>query len=138
MNKKTEKRIREQLAIYRKRFNEALKAKMEEADTQRRIVGVFVDALGYDRYDEIFDQYDIVGSKCDLAVFVGDGGKRRKPPDIIVECKRIGVRLQVDHLNQVPRYASLEGVRCAVLTNGAEWRVYTIDPRKHDRKMARQ
>ena len=41
MNKKTEKKIREQLAIYRKRFDEARKSDMGEADTQRRIVGVF-------------------------------------------------------------------------------------------------
>jgi hypothetical protein len=82
--------------------------------------------LGYD----VFNPNEVVpefhcdvgtkrGEKIDYAVM--KDGKAR----LLIECKKIGEPLNLNHASQLFRYFAVTHARIAILTNGQEYQVYT-------------
>ncbi|WP_028244561.1 type I restriction endonuclease [Pseudoclavibacter soli] len=98
----------------------------EEA-TKNAFVMPFISlVLGYDVFNpsEVVPEYtaDIgtkKGEKIDYAIIKDD------VVQILVECKKIGEELNINHASQLFRYFAVTNARIAILTNGDEYRFYT-------------
>ncbi len=97
----------------------------EEA-TKNAFIMPFISLLGYD----VFNPHEVIpeftadvgtkkGEKVDYAV-LKDG-----EPIILVEAKRLNVKLQKAQHNQLYRYFSTTHSRIAILTNGVECKIYS-------------
>ncbi|SFZ76663.1 hypothetical protein SAMN02745887_02056 [Chitinimonas taiwanensis DSM 18899] len=109
----------------------------EEA-TKNAFVMPFINAvLGYDVFDptEVIPEFvcDVgtkKGEKIDYAI-LKDGEVQ-----ILVECKKIGEQLNVNHASQLFRYFHVTNARISILTNGQVYKFFTdLDaPNKMDEK----
>jgi len=109
----------------------------EEA-TKNAFVMPFIHAvLGYDVFDpsEVIPEYicDVgtkKGEKIDYAIL--KGGEIQ----ILIECKKIGEALSLNHASQLFRYFHVTSARIAILTNGQVYKFFTdLDaPNKMDEK----
>lgn len=109
----------------------------EEA-TKNAFVMPFINSiLGYDVFDptEVIPEYvcDVgtkKGEKIDYAIL--KGGEIQ----ILVECKKIGEPLNINHAGQLFRYFHVTNARISILTNGQVYRFFTdLDaPNKMDEK----
>lgn len=109
----------------------------EEA-TKNAFVMPFIHAvLGYDVFDptEVIPEYvcDVgtkKGEKIDYAIL--KGGEIQ----ILIECKKIGESLSLNHASQLFRYFHVTSARIAILTNGQVYKFFTdLDaPNKMDEK----
>lgn len=109
----------------------------EEA-TKNAFVMPFIHAvLGYDVFDptEVIPEYvcDVgtkKGEKIDYAIL--KGGEIQ----ILIECKKIGESLSLNHASQLFRYFHVTSARIAILTNGQIYKFFTdLDaPNKMDEK----
>lgn len=109
----------------------------EEA-TKNAFVMPFIHAvLGYDVFDptEVTPEYvcDIgtkTGEKIDYAIL------KSGEIQILIECKKIGAPLSLNHANQLFRYFHVTNARIAILTNGQVYKFFTdLDaPNKMDEK----
>lgn len=109
----------------------------EEA-TKNAFVMPFIHAvLGYDVFDpsEVIPEYicDVgtkKGEKIDYAIL--KGGEIQ----ILIECKKIGEALSLNHASQLFRYFHVTSARIAILTNGRVYKFFTdLDaPNKMDEK----
>lgn len=97
----------------------------------------FFKALGYDVFNPLEVQPEYVadvgvkkGEKVDYAISIKDRVQ------ILVECKPIGAKLELEHASQLFRYYSVTEARFAVLTDGIKYCFYTdVDaPNKMDKK----
>ena len=122
----TTDRIADGLKKYRSIMTSARDADLNEDETVRRIIGILVDVLGYDRYDEILSQFEKLGKRCDLAVRLKGRRTSSSKVDLLIECKKVGLPLKDTYLKQAEEYAVLNGVKWAVLTNGLLWNVFSI------------
>lgn len=97
----------------------------EEA-TKNAFVMPFISVLGYD----VFNPHEVVpeftadvgtkkGEKVDYAVL------KDNEPIILVEAKKLSVKLQKSQHNQLYRYFSTTHSRLAILTNGIEYKIYS-------------
>lgn len=109
----------------------------EEATKNAFIMPFISQVLGYD----VFDPQEVVpefvcdlgtkkGEKIDYAIF------RDRAIQIVVECKKFGEPLNVQHASQLFRYFHVTNARIALLTNGAQYLFFTdLDaPNKMDEK----
>ncbi|MCZ4554765.1 type I restriction enzyme HsdR N-terminal domain-containing protein [Rhodococcus maanshanensis] len=98
----------------------------EEATKNAFIMPFISSVLGYD----VFDPSEVVpefvadvgvkrGEKIDYAIL--KNGEVR----MLVECKKIGEPLNVNHASQLFRYFAVTQARIAILTNGQVYQVYT-------------
>lgn len=98
----------------------------EEATKNAFVMPFIAKVLGYD----VFNPNEVVpeftadvgtkrGEKIDYAVM--QDGKAR----ILIECKKIGEPLNINHASQLFRYFATTHARIAILTNGQEYQVYT-------------
>lgn len=111
--------------------------KTEEA-TKNAFVMPFINAvLGYDVFDptEVTPEFvcDVgtkKGEKIDYAI-MKDGEVQ-----ILVECKKIGEPLNINHASQLFRYFHVTNARISILTNGQVYKFFTdLDaPNKMDEK----
>lgn len=111
--------------------------KTEEA-TKNAFVMPFINAvLGYDVFDpsEVVPEYvcDIgtkKGEKIDYAIL------KNGVVQILVECKKIGESLNLNHASQLFRYFHVTNARISILTNGQVYKFFTdLDtPNKMDEK----
>src|SRR5690606_35113123 len=109
----------------------------EEA-TKNAFVMPFIHAvLGYDVFDpsEVIPEYvcDVgtkKGEKIDYAIL------KNGEIQIIIECKKIGESLSLNHASQLFRYFHVTNARIAILTNGKVYKFFTdLDaPNKMDEK----
>jgi hypothetical protein len=109
----------------------------EEA-TKNAFVMPFINAvLGYDVFDptEVVPEYvcDVgtkKGEKIDYAIMKGG------EVQILIECKKIGEPLNVNHAAQLFRYFHVTNARISILTNGQVYKFFTdLDaPNKMDEK----
>lgn len=124
----------------------ALSAKIEqqssviqtEEATKTAFVMPFINSvLGYDVFDptEVTPEYicDVgtkKGEKIDYAI------KKNGEIQILIECKKIGEPLNINHASQLFRYFHVTSARISILTNGRHYRFYTdLDaPNKMDEK----
>ena len=109
----------------------------EEATKTAFVMPFIKNVLGYDVFDpsEVVPEYvcDIgtkKGEKIDYAIFK-DGQLQ-----ILVECKKIGDPLNLNHANQLFRYFHVTTAKISVLTNGCVYKFFTdLDtPNKMDEK----
>lgn len=111
--------------------------KTEEA-TKNAFVMPFINAvLGYDVFDpsEVVPEYvcDIgtkKGEKIDYAIL------KNGVVQILIECKKIGEPLNLNHASQLFRYFHVTNARISILTNGQVYKFFTdLDaPNKMDEK----
>jgi hypothetical protein len=109
----------------------------EEATKTAFVMPFINSVLGYDVFDpiEVTPEYvcDIgtkKGEKIDYAIM------KNGEVQILIECKKIGEPLHINHASQLFRYFHVTSARISILTNGRVYRFYTdLDaPNKMDDK----
>lgn len=109
----------------------------EEATKAAFVMPFISTILGYDVFDpeEVTPEYicDIgtkKGEKIDYAI------KKEGEIQILIECKKIGDPLSINHAQQLFRYFHVTSARVAILTNGQHYKFFTdLDkPNKMDEK----
>lgn len=97
----------------------------EEATKTAFIIPFISTVLGYDVTDprEVIPEYtaDVgvkKGEKVDFAIKSGDDFR------FLIECKKIGEPLNLDHANQLVRYFNVTDTEFAILTNGEVYEFY--------------
>ncbi|WP_312715535.1 type I restriction enzyme HsdR N-terminal domain-containing protein [Corynebacterium flavescens] len=97
----------------------------EEATKTAFIIPFISTVLGYDVTDprEVIPEYtaDVgvkKGEKVDFAIKSGDDFR------FLIECKKIGEPLNLDHANQLVRYFNVTDTEFAILTNGEIYQFY--------------
>ncbi|WP_203563955.1 type I restriction endonuclease [Deefgea sp. CFH1-16] len=98
----------------------------EEATKNAFVMPFINSVLGYDVFDptEVIPEYvcDVgtkKGEKIDYAIF------KNGEVQILVECKKIGEPLNINHAAQLFRYFHVTNARIAILTNGQVYKFYT-------------
>lgn len=128
-NVRVPKSVTERLIKQVPRYQKLLKQKLLENEKQRRVneddtVTIVMDMLyevfGFDKYNEITQEYKIKNKYCDVAVKLGD------EIQYLVEVKAIGITLKEDHIQQAVDYGANKGIPWVVLTNGVDWQLYRI------------
>jgi len=108
----------------------------EEA-TKTSMVMPFIQILGYNVFDPLEVTPELVsdvgtkkGEKVDYAIL------RDGKPIILIECKKAGADLSLNHAGQLFRYFHVTESRFGVLTNGLVYRFFTDleQPNKMDEK----
>jgi len=124
-------------ALAAKVSQQAATIKTEQATKTALVMPFIQSVLGYDVFDpsEVVPEYvcDIgtkKGEKIDYAI--RKGGEIQ----ILVECKKIGEPLNLNHASQLFRYFHVTSARISILTNGQVYRFFTdLDaPNKMDEK----
>ena len=120
------------------RFANRLKHSIEtEEATKTAFVLPFIQMLGYDFFDpsEVVPEFtaDVGtkrGEKVDFALIHDDA------PAVLIECKKVGNKLDVDEMSQLLRYFTATTVRLGILTDGIHYRFFcdldqpnVMDPR---------
>ncbi len=109
----------------------------EEATKTSIILPFISRVLGYDVFDptEVLPEFiaDVgtkKGEKVDFAILRGG------EVQMLIECKQIGVPLDINHASQLFRYFHATNARIAILTNGQRWHFFTdLDrPNKMDER----
>lgn len=116
---------------------QATLAQTEEA-TKNAFVMPFINSiLGYDVFNplEVMPEYTAdtgikKGEKVDYAIL------KDNKIQILIECKKYGEDLNINHASQLYRYFSVTEARIAILTNGKDYKFFTdLDaPNKMDNK----
>lgn len=98
----------------------------EEATKTAFIIPFISNVLGYDVTDprEVIPEYtaDVgtkKGEKVDFAIKSGEDFR------FLIECKKIGAPLDLNHANQLVRYFNITDTEFAILTNGEVYEFYT-------------
>ncbi|WP_300654394.1 type I restriction endonuclease, partial [Pseudomonas sp.] len=116
---------------------QAAAIKTEEATKNAFVMPFINSVLGYDVFDprEVTPEFvcDVgtkKGEKIDYAI-LKDGEVQ-----ILIECKKIGEPLNVNHASQLFRYFHVTNARISILTNGQVYKFFTdLDaPNKMDEK----
>ncbi|MBP2170862.1 hypothetical protein J2125_004054 [Erwinia toletana] len=109
----------------------------EEATKSAFVMPFINKILGYDVFDptEVIPEFicDVgtkKGEKIDYAIL------KNGEIQILIECKKIGEALNINHASQLFRYFHVTSARISILTNGQVYRFYTdLDaPNKMDEK----
>ena len=116
----TSKRIVAAVPKFRKILEQARERDVNESDTVTIITDILEEVFGFDKYAEITREYAIQGTYCDLAI------KSAKKIEYLIEVKAVGISLKDSHLRQAVTYASQEGIRWVVLTNGIVWQIFRV------------
>ena len=98
----------------------------EEATKNAFIMPFISSVLGYD----VFDPAEVVpefvadvgvkrGEKIDYAIV------KNGEVQMLIECKKVGEPLNINHASQLFRYFAVTSARIAILTNGQVYQVYT-------------
>lgn len=116
----TQKRLSAAIPKFKKILENAKERDVNESDTVTIITDMLEEIFGFDKYSEITREYAIQGTYCDLAI------KTSKAVDYLIEVKAIGLSLKDNHLKQAVNYASREGIRWVVLTNGIDWQIHRV------------
>jgi predicted type IV restriction endonuclease len=95
-----------------------------EADTRHLVTDILVDALGYDKYENLTAEFAVKGDFADYGIRID------KQLQAFIEVKRVSQKLSSSHLRQVESYALKEGVQWAILTNAQVWQAYHVTPVK--------
>ncbi len=93
---------------------------VNESDTVTIVTDILEEIFGFDKYSEITREYAIQGTYCDLAI------KTARKIEYLVEVKAIGLSLNESRLKQAVNYASREGIKWVVLTNGIKWEIHRV------------
>jgi hypothetical protein len=116
----TAKRMVAAVPKFRKVLVQARERDVNESDTVTIVTDILEEVFGFDKYTEITREYAIQGTYCDLAI------KTAKNVEYLIEVKAIGITLKDVHIRQAVTYASQEGIKWVVLTNGVNWEIYRV------------
>jgi hypothetical protein len=99
------------------------------------LIEPFLEVLGYSRIDDIATEINAgwgkKNDKADIGLIV-----RGKTPEIIIECKKYGKKLTDKEASQLNNYfINTKGSKFGILTNGTEWRFYSINEASKDMKL---
>lgn len=109
----------------------------EEATKTAFVMPFIHNVLGYDVFDpsEVTPEFvcDVgtkKGEKIDYAIM------KNNDVQILIECKKIGEQLNINHASQLFRYFHVTNARISILTNGQNYKFFTdLDaPNKMDEK----
>jgi predicted type IV restriction endonuclease len=118
------KKVSDRLAAGLKRFKPVLEAAKDrdvnESDTSMIVTDMLAEIFGFDKYAEVTREYAIRGTYCDLATKI-DGQLQT-----LIEVKAIGIGLRENHVKQAVDYAANQGVEWVMLTNGVNWKVFSV------------
>lgn len=120
LTKKTEERIKNNLAKFQKVLSIAKDRDLNESDTVSIITDMLSEVFGYEKYLEITSELAIRGTYCDLAIKLND------KIEYLIECKAVGIDLKDNHLRQAIGYGANKGIQWIILTNGIEWQVHKL------------
>ncbi len=112
--------IKPALRKFARSFNELREQKANESDTVARLRSFFERVLGYDGETEISSETEMKGKYIDLCL------KIDTHICMLVEAKAAAMQLRVRHIDQAKHYASENGFRWVLLTNGVEWNLYHV------------
>lgn len=124
-------------ALATKVRQQAASIQTEEATKNAFVMPFIHSVLGYDVFDpsEVTPEYvcDVgtkKGEKIDYAILKGGDVQ------ILIECKKVGEPLNVNHAGQLFRYFHVTNARISILTNGQVFKFFTdLDaPNKMDEK----
>ncbi len=93
-----------------------------ETRTRQVLIDPLLAALGWDVSDpdQVELEYDVRGRRADYALLVA------AQPVAVIEAKRLGHQLVDDNTMQVMNYANTAGIEFMVVTNGDEWKMYSV------------
>jgi predicted type IV restriction endonuclease len=114
------KRLTTSVPKFKKILARAKERDVNESDTVTIITDMLEEIFGFDKYSEITREFAIQGTFCDLAI------KSNKRIEYLIEVKAIGLELNDKHLKQAVNYASREGIKWVVLTNGMKWEMHRV------------
>lgn len=120
ITKKTEDRIKNNLAKFQKVLTIAKDRDLNESDTVSIITDMLSEVFGYEKYLEITSELAIRGTYCDLAIKLND------KIEYLIECKAVGIDLKDNHLRQAIGYGANKGIQWIILTNGIEWQIHKL------------
>lgn len=110
---------------------DAKEKNLNEADTRMRIRVLLSDVLGYDMLDEITQEHMVQGHYVDLTVKapLWDKAANKFKQSIIffIEAKSVETTLRDTHVYQAVNYAASGGVSLCLLTNGLDYRLYSLN-----------
>jgi len=112
--------IRAPLRKFAKQFIELRESNANESDTVARLRDFFEDVLGYDGVKDITSETEMKGKYVDLCL------KIEGKICLLVEAKAAALQLRVRQIDQAKHYASENGFRWVLLTNGVEWNLYHV------------
>ena len=126
---KVTKEQRKAIRYARKIVEQVLEMDGNEAETRQRVERIFECVMGYDRFKHIIREPTVPTAAeteyVDFAIRLKPGPDVQ--PVILIELKRVGIKLVKKHLKQVTSYAIDAGCEWVILTNGREWRVYHVE-----------
>ena len=114
------KRFIKAVPKFKKILARAKERDVNESDTVTIVTDMLEEIFGFDKYSEITREYSIQGTFCDLAI------KTTKGVEYLIEVKAIGLTPNEGHLKQAVNYASREGIKWVVLTNGTTWHIHRV------------
>lgn len=114
------KRLSTAVPKFKKVLASARERDINESDTVTIVTDMLEEIFGFDKYSEITREYCIQGTYCDLAI------KSGKRIEYLLEVKAIGLSLKDNYLRQAVNYASREGIKWVVLTNGINWEIHRV------------
>lgn len=118
------KKVADRIAVGLKRFKPVLEAAKDrdvnESDTSMIVTDMLAEVFGFDKYAEVTREYAIRGTYCDLATKI-DGQLQT-----LIEVKAVGIDLRENHIKQAVDYAANQGVEWVILTNGQNWKVFSV------------
>lgn len=114
------KRLTTTVPKFKKILSRAKERDVNESDTVTIVTDMLEEIFGFDKYSEITREYSIQGTYCDLAIKTG------KRIEYLIEVKAVGIDLNEKHLKQAVNYASREGIKWVVLTNGIQWEIHRV------------
>jgi predicted type IV restriction endonuclease len=120
INKKT-------VAKYSKYFTTAAKEGYGEADTSKIIQNMCGELLGYNFIEDMKLEAN-AGAKKKMDIVLTASPKTK----MIIEVKAATEKLKDIDVAQATNYARTNKIRWAVLTNGADWKMFFIDYKKDD------
>jgi len=115
------KRLTTTVPKFKRILAKAKERDVNEPDTVTIITDMLEEIFGFDKYSEITKEFAIQGTYCDLAI------KTNRGIEYLIEVKAIGLELNEKHLKQAVNYASREGIKWVVLTNGIKWEMYRVN-----------
>lgn len=113
-------RIKNAIRNFSKPLEALVTRQANETDTRLLITDFLVDALGFNKYEDLVTEYAV---KSDFADY---GLKIEGQVVAFVEAKRIGQALGEKQLRQIQSYAVNEGVEWMILSNGRVWQAYHL------------
>jgi hypothetical protein len=94
-----------------------------EEETKAKLITPFVEALGWNKFDNAEVRLEYTDSKTSLRVDYALFGPDSDSPDIVIEAKQFGTNLTLNE-QQLYDYLRIFSAEWGVLTNGEEFDIY--------------